>query len=81
MSNHRSSALFISSTLSFHFGLEIHSFDEVFFLLSLSPVCLITLLEMIANSDQLCGLEFDCNQETTLVQGVRPLIDFNQNFI
>ena len=36
----------------------------------------LTLLGIIVSSDQLPGLEFDCNQETSLVRGVRPLIDF-----
>ena len=35
-------------------------------------------LAIITNSDLPHGLEFDCNQEALLVQGVRPLIDFNK---
>ena len=35
------------------------------------------LLEIIANYDRRHGLEFDCNEEATLVRGARPLIDFN----
>ena len=33
--------------------------------------------ETIANSFRRHGVEFDCNQETILVLGARPLIDFN----
>ena len=35
------------------------------------------LREIIANSDWRHGLNFDRNQEVTLVRGVRPLTDFN----
>ena len=36
-----------------------------------------SLLEIIANSDQRHGHEFDCNQEMTLVRGDRLIIHFN----
>ena len=34
------------------------------------------LLEISAHSDRQHGLEFDCNQEVSLVRGARPAIDF-----
>ena len=36
-----------------------------------------SLLEIIANSERRHALEFNSNQETTLVQGAKPLIDLN----
>ena len=41
----------------------------------------LTLQATIANSDLRHGIEFDSNQETSLVRGSRPLIDFNERFI
>ena len=41
----------------------------------------ITFPEIIANSDLRHGLEFDCNQEASLVRGARPLTDFNSSCI
>ena len=37
----------------------------------------VSLLAIIVNSDRQHGLEFNNNQEATLVRGARPFIDFN----
>ena len=39
----------------------------------------ISLLEIIANSDQRHGLEFDCNEEVSLFRGA-ALINFNYSY-
>ena len=38
-----------------------------------------TLLEIIVNYDRRYSLEFDCNQETTLVRGAIQLKDFKNS--
>ena len=42
-----------------------------------TQTCFTSLLEIIANSDQRHDLDFDCNQEAKLLQGTKPLTDFN----
>ena len=44
---------------------------------SLHNLSVWSFVEIIANFDRQHGLEFDCNQEPTLVQCARPLTDFN----
>ena len=51
---------------------------ETFFLLY-DIYSLSSLLATIANSDRRLGLEFDYNQEASLVRGARPLTDFNSS--